>query len=235
MLITSLMRGLPALMRGGVGHLPVHNPCTVEPPPLPLLANDHVKPYESVFKDGQFVFEGIGFKARYGTQYHLHFSLEILGADVWSESIESQPCGHKEFYIPGETKCRECMPGAVCNGTALDLIKTQTNFWRAHPNTSAFLQCPDWMPEGACLANRTEGECDEGHMGFLCGVCQEGYAGSDCSSCSEDSPLTKLILFTIVYFGIFGYVQRVSGRTGGGVQSDRTAVTGQHLLLDGGP
>ena len=113
-------------------------------------------------------------------------------ADVWSRPIRSAQCGPKEFYIPGETGCRECVAGAVCEGATLQRIKTQADHWRAHPDSGVFLKCP---AAGACLANRTRGACAEGHTGFLCGVCEEGYADTDCSACSEDSPALKLVVF----------------------------------------
>ena len=174
------------------------------PPPDTALPSRVVLP-----QNGQFLFDSIGFKARYNVLYRLRFTLDPVAglpvADAWSDPIEAQRCGNRDFYVPGETVCRACLPGAVCNGTSVDRMRTQAGYWRAHPDTLAFVRCPEWLPEGTCMANFTQGTCAGGHTGFLCGTCKAGHGGIECTRCYGGFEIAKLVAFIAIYLAIFGW------------------------------
>ena len=168
-----------------------------------------------VVEGGLFGFgDEIAFAARYGTAYRLLFSLRhvpepgagdpLAIANITSDPIEAMPCPDDAFFVPSETRCRACVAGAFCNGTAT--LLTREGYWRHNTTTLAFMPCPEWLPSDTCRANYTVGTCrPDFSEGPLCAVCVQGRAGRSCDNCTEIRPATQLALFGSVYFMVFSW------------------------------
>ena len=95
-----------------------HVPLQVRPEPY---GNKSV--FFAQFLDkGQFPFDKVQFVARYGTVYHLHFSLvpikgvDLTVANATSNPIEPQACPTRpnaRFFIPGDIECKRCVKGGT--------------------------------------------------------------------------------------------------------------------------
>ena len=156
--------------------------------------NTTAPPFEVAFANGvfDFKFAKIKVKARYGYEYSLKFALhsELQVPAVEFRPITATGCPPTHFYVRGDTTCRECVAGALCDGTAR--LRTQANHWRPHNRTHTFAECPTFRPDRACLAGFEVGTCGPSaeaprFQGPLCGVCVAGYMGKECRTCGEIS------------------------------------------------
>ena len=113
-----------------------------------------------------------------------------------SRPITAQRCGVSEFYVPGDTACRACVTGAVCNGTAA--LVTAPNHWRLHNATVTFFECGATEP---CVGGATVGTCRPGFRGPLCALCADGHAGESCVECGD--PLSSQFVIGALGLGYF--------------------------------
>ena len=117
------------------------------------------------------------------------FSLDhdvLVVANATSRAIRAQPCLPREFFVPGDIRCRACAPGAVCNGSAT--LLTQPNYWRPNAETITFHKCPAELPNGTCLGGFEVGTCAEHHADPLCATCGPGRQGPECALCQVSPP-----------------------------------------------
>ena len=154
--------------------------------------------------DGRFRFRAVRVVAAQGVAYRLNFSLPAVPAvpAVLSPPIAARACGASEFYVAGDTACRPCLAGAVCNGTAA--LVTADNHWRAHGAAYAFFECGAARP---CVGGAAAGACRPRFRGPLCALCVAGHAGEACAECGAplDSQLLIAVLVTVYFVGV-GFV-----------------------------